>query len=306
MKRFYFFLLLILSVSRVLGQDRYYNRTDWGVAQQAPCFSNLYVSYRSTGYEPSVSAYGYNWRIENRSEKRVSFTFGPWIVAADGKTKEKMLGGLFTLDPGQVYTHTPGYSKILPQRSTMEFFITAYSDVKGGPSYNCVNGSKVCVSNCGGTGQSTVNGSNANSKMQAGEGNGSTSGLGTTSKTITVKPNTGELTLQASRGNYSVRGYIDKVQCPGTIRVGMEPDSYEGKKLTIYALPSAASGTFVSDNGAANCTFYAMLTWFESGKYRYTTPIITLTKTGPQSFTFTGTLSSGEKISGSGNFILQQ
>jgi len=310
MKRFCLFLLMLLSFYRVSAQNRGYNKTDWSVAKQAPCFPNLYISYKSLGYEPSVTAYAYNWRIENRSDKRVSFTFGPWIVAADGKTKEKMNGGLFTLDPGQLYTHTPGYNKILPQGGSMEFFISTYSEVKGGPSYNCLNGTKYCVSNCGGTSTASSTGSNTVSRLgsgtSAGLSNGQTSGSVQRTGTGSAKQNTGEISLQTISGTYSVRAVIDNVQCPGSIRIGLEPDASDGKKLTIYAMPKADSGTFVSDNAGESCSLHAILFWFENGKYRYTAPNLTLTKTGLNSFTFTGTLNSGEKISGSGNYTLVQ
>jgi len=312
MKKFYFFLLLLLSFDGIWAQNRGYNKTEWSVAKPAPCFPNLYVSYKSIGYEPSVSAYAYNWRIENRSDKRVSFTFGPWIVAADGKTKEKMNGGLFVLDPGQTYAHAPGYNKIVPTGSAMEFFITAYSEVKGGPSYNCVNGTKYCVSNCGGTSQVSKTGSNSASRLESGatlaSTNGQTSGSGAAQRagTPSVKPNTAEITLQATRVTYSVRAVIDNVQCPGSIRIGLDPDAGDGKKLTIYAMPKAESGTFTSDNLGGSCALHALLFWFENGKYRYTSPNLTVTKTGLNSFTFTGTLDGGEKISGSGNYTLAQ
>lgn len=312
MKRFCFCLLMLLSFYRVLAQNRGDHRTDWSVAKPAPCFPNLYVSYMSLGYEPSVTAYAYNWRIENRSDKRVSFTFGPWIVAADGKTKEKMNGGLFTLDPGQLYSHSPGYNKIVPQGSAMEFFISAYSDVKGGPSYNCVNGTKYCVSNCGGTSQASNTGSSSVSRSgsgtTAGTTNGSASGSSSAQRAgaVSTKPNTAEVTLQATRGTYRVRAVIDNVQCPGSIRIGLDPDDSDGKKLTIYAMPKADSGTFASDNAGSSCALHSILYWFESGKYRYTSPNLTVTKTGPNSFTFTGTLNSGETISGSGNYTPPQ
>ncbi|WP_343524607.1 hypothetical protein [Pedobacter sp.] len=311
MKKNCFFLLLLLSFGGVLAQNRGYNKTEWGVAKPAPCFSNLYVSYKSIGYEPSVSSYGYNWRIENRSDKRVTFTFSPWIVAADGK-KEKMNGGLFVLDPGQLYTHTPGYNKVVPPGSAMEFFITAYSDVKGGPSYNCVNGTKYCVSNCIGSGSAPRTGPNSASRLESGTpvaaAGGQASGSGTAQRagTPAVKPNTAEITLQATRGTYSVRAVIDNVQCPGSIRVGLDPDASDGKKLTIYVMPKAESGTFTSDNLGGNCALHAILYWFENGKYRYTSPNLTLTKTGANSFTFTGTIDGGERISGSGNYTLAQ
>ncbi|QIL40559.1 hypothetical protein G7074_15555 [Pedobacter sp. HDW13] len=312
MKRFCFFLLLLLSFYRVSAQNRGYGKTEWSVAKQAPCFPNLYVSYKSIGYEPSVTAYTYNWRIENRSDKRVSFTFGPWIVAADGKLKEKMNGGLFVLDPGQTYTHSPGYNKVLPQGSSMEFFITAYSDVKGGPSYNCANGTKYCVSNCAGTATASSTGSKSTSRFESttsvGATNGQASGSGSTQRTgaVSAKQNVAEVTLQATRGTYSVRAVIDNVQCPGSIRLGLDPDAGDGKKLTIYVMPKADSGTFASDNAGGNCALHAILYWFENGKYRYTTPNLTVTKTGLNSFTFTGTLNGGETISGSGNYTLVQ
>lgn len=307
MKRICFFLLLVLSFCQVLGQKRGDHKTEWSVAKQAPCFPNLYVSYKSIGYEPSVTAYGYNWRIENRSDKRVSFSFGPWIVAADGKTKEKMNGGLFVLDPGQLYTHTPGYNGVLPQGGTMEFFISAYSEVKGGPSYNCVNGTKYCVSNCGSAGPVSSTASKSISRSESGTlVNGQASGSGSVQKagTVSGKPNVAEMTLQTTRGTYSVRAVIDQVQCPGSIRVGLDPDASDGKKLTIYAMPKAENGTFTSDNAGGSCSLHAILSWFENGKYRYTTPDLTVTKTGLNSFTFTGTLAGGEKISGSGNYTL--
>ncbi|MBO9672142.1 MAG: hypothetical protein J7577_01760 [Sphingobacteriaceae bacterium] len=310
MKKSWFLLLLLLSFCTVFAQKRGYNKTEWSVAKQAPCFPNLYVSYKSIGYEPSVTSYGYNWRIENRSDKRVSFTFGPWIVAADGKTKERMNGGLFVLNPGELFTHTPGYNKVVPTGSSMEFFITAYSDVKGGPSYNCVNGTKYCVSNCGSASTTSRTGSNSISKSESGTtvaANGQVSGSGAVPKTgvASVKPNTAEITLQGTRGTYSVNAVIDNVQCPGSIRLSLDPDASDGKKITFYVMPKAESGTFESDY-RGNCILNVIMSWFENGKYRYTSPKLTVTKTGLNSFTFTGTVDNGERISGSGNYTLVQ
>jgi len=148
MKKFYFLFIILLITTCCFGQNWGDGKTNWSNSTQAPCFSNLYFAYKSQGYIPSVSAYSYNWRIENRSSKRVSFTIQPWIISADNKYKEKMLGGLFVLDPGETYTHTTGYNKVLPNGSSAEFYIYSYSDEKSGPSYNCNGGQKICVSNC--------------------------------------------------------------------------------------------------------------------------------------------------------------
>jgi hypothetical protein len=148
MKKLYFLFIILLVTTCCFGQNWGDGKTNWSNSIQAPCFSNLSFAFMSQGYVPSVNAYAYNWRIENKSTKRVSFSIQPWIISADNKYKEKMLGGLFVLDPGETYTHTTGYNKVLPKGSSAEFHIYSYSDEKGGPSYDCRDGQKICFSNC--------------------------------------------------------------------------------------------------------------------------------------------------------------
>lgn len=168
MKKIYFLFIILLVTTYSFGQKRGDGKTNWSGSSQAECFTNLSFSYKSQGYEPSVSAYAYNWRIENRSSKRVSFTIKPYIISATGY-KELMLDGLFTLDPGETYTHTTGYNKVLPQGSSAEFYIYAYSEGKNGPSYECRGGQKVCV-NCDGN-ASTQSNSQTNSSNSGVNGN---------------------------------------------------------------------------------------------------------------------------------------
>lgn len=153
MKKTLLLLAILLQTMLLFGQKNGEGATNWGPwSKAAPCFPNLYFSFKCLGWVSSVNKYAYNFRLKNIGNKVIHFNLDLRFSSGENYTAD----GRFDLSPGQEYTHVSMYYNTKPVPNATNFilsYVTKYVENNGRddwsvPSYTCDGNRQVCDANC--------------------------------------------------------------------------------------------------------------------------------------------------------------
>jgi len=145
-------LFAMFFCSMIFAQKKGELKTEWSTWQKAaPCFPNLYISFKSNGWEPTVNKYNYNFRLKNTGNKAIHFNLDIKFSSGENYTAD----GRFDLAPGKEYTHVSMYYDTRPIPNANDFFTTEVTHYLENtkddwtlPAYNCNGTQQVCAANC--------------------------------------------------------------------------------------------------------------------------------------------------------------